>query len=226
MTRQVVTKICGITRAQDAELAVELGADAIGFIFWPQSPRVVGIRTAQRIASALPDSVARVGVFVNASPDEVLRFVETVGLHIVQLHGDEDVREYVTLRGNGGTPLSTTASDNVTLWKGIALTDDAAAARAARLESAITPLVDASDPERRGGTGRVADWTRAHDLAATRPIVLAGGLSAANIARAIAAVRPWAVDVSSGVEELPGIKSPARLREFFAALASASSEVV
>ena len=84
------------------------------------------------------------------------------------------------------------------------------------------PLIDASDPERRGGTGRTADWTQAARLSRLRPIVLAGGLSAASVAAAIATVRPWAIDVSSGVEESPGIKSPTRMREFFAALAAAT----
>lgn len=226
MRRVPFVKICGITRPEDAALAVELGADALGFIFWAGSPRIVGIDAAGHIARGLPDSVACVGVFVNAAPDEVQRIVDAVGLHVVQLHGDEDAAGYAAIRSAAGNPFADAMSDRVTVWKSVTLIDDAACDRAARFEPGVTPLVDAADHVRRGGTGRTADWARARALAARRSVMLAGGLTAANIGEAVAAVRPWGVDVSSGVEAAPGVKSPDRLREFFAALSGVRSEVV
>lgn len=205
MTRPRV-KICGITRAEDAAAAVRLGADALGFVFWPKSPRVVSIQEAASIVRTLPPFVTRVGVFVNAAIDDVVETVRSVGLDAVQLHGDEAPWAYraVPARIIRATPLST--DDDVR--------------RAAELPPEITPLVDVADEERRGGTGRVADWPRAARLAFVRPIILAGGLVAGNVAEAVASVRPWAVDVSSGVEERPRVKSETRLEEFLAAVAA------
>lgn len=197
-------KICGLTRLEDAELAVELGADAIGFIFWPQSPRVVGVDRAASIARALPAFVARVGVFVNPDPDEVRRVAGEVGLSAAQLHGDELPERFA-----GAAP---------TLIKVAALAGDADVRSAIELPLDVTVLVDAADRERRGGTGVSADWAGAARVASVRPVILAGGLSADNVAQAIQKVRPWAVDVSSGVEERPGVKSAARLRALFDAI--------
>lgn len=203
MTR-VRVKICGLTRAEDAALAVSLGADAVGFVFWPQSPRAIAVADAAAISRTLPPFVTRVGVFVNASPEEVAAAVREACLDAAQLHGDESV-----LRYQSAAPrlIKAVAPDNV---------DDLAAAAA--LPSDVTVLVDTLDRDRRGGTGRTADWKRAAELARVRPIVLAGGLNAVNLSTALGEVRPWAVDVSSGVEESPGVKSAARLRELFAAV--------
>jgi len=189
----VRVKICGITRAGDAARAVALGADAVGFVFWPRSPRVVSAAAAHSIASALPAWVARVGVFVNATPDDVVQVVQQVGLDVVQLHGGEAVYGYSALA--------------VRLIKAVTLDSDADVERAAALPAHVTVLVDATDPVTHGGTGRAADWSRAAALARLRPIMLAGGLSAENAAAAVETVRPWALDVSSGVESAPGIKS-------------------
>ncbi len=197
-------KICGLTRLEDAELAVELGADAVGFIFWPTSPRVVGVDRAASIARALPAFVARVGVFVNPDPDEVRRVAGEVGLSAAQLHGDEQPARFA-----GTAP---------TLIKVAALAGDADVRAAIELPLDVTVLVDAADRERRGGTGLAADWAGAARVAAVRPVILAGGLSADNVAQAIQQVRPWAIDVSSGVEEQPGVKSAARLRALFDAI--------
>lgn len=205
-------KVCGLTRESDAALAVSLGADAIGFIFWPRSPRAISADAARSIHEALPSFVTRVGVFVNASPDEVAAIVRTAGLDVVQLHGDESVDAY---RDVGARVMKVAA---------LASSDDVM--RVMAWPETVMPLVDAIDPERRGGTGMVADWSHAAALARARPIVLAGGLTAANVGSAIAAVRPWALDVSSGVEDAPGVKSPTRLREFFAACAAAVREEV
>jgi phosphoribosylanthranilate isomerase len=210
--RRVRVKVCGITRQSDAALAVALGADALGFIFWPGSPRAITPAAARQIHVHLPPLVARVGVFVDASPADVAAAVAEAGLDAVQLHGDESPGDY--------------AQVGARVIRVAALADDQSVDQAIAWPFEITPLVDAVDRDRRGGTGRVADWTRAARLAAARPVLLAGGLTAANVSAAIAAVHPWAVDVSSGVEDSPGIKSPTRLREFFGSLAAAQREEV
>jgi phosphoribosylanthranilate isomerase len=202
--RRTRVKICGITREADARSAAELGADAIGFVFWPSSPRAVTAAQAQAMAGVLPPFISRVGVFVNAEPDEVVRLVRLVGLDVVQLHGDEKVERYL---GCGARIL-----------KAVSVESDEAVERAAELPHGVVPLVDAADRVRRGGTGLVADWERARRLADRRAIVLAGGLSPANVGMALQALRPAAVDVSSGVECEPGVKDPAKLRAFFDAV--------
>jgi phosphoribosylanthranilate isomerase len=197
-------KICGITRADDARLAVSLGADAIGFVFWERSPRAVSAARARVIADSLPPFVTRVGVLVNAPPDEVQALVAAVGLDAVQLHGDEPVERYGSVTAR---LIRVVVFDTITALEA-----------ALALPSHVTPLVDAADRERRGGTGQLGDWSRAAALAAARPAVLAGGLTADNVGRAVHEVRPWALDVSSGVEEAPGIKSREKLAAFFDAV--------
>jgi phosphoribosylanthranilate isomerase len=155
----------------------------------------------------VPALVSRVGVFVDASPAEVADAVRIACLDVVQLHGDEPIDAYDSV---GARVIKVTS-----------LADDAEVARVVAWPAAVTPLVDAADPVQRGGTGRKADWSAAAAVAAQRSIVLAGGLTAANVADAIAHVRPWGLDVSSGVEDAPGIKSAAKLRAFFAALTAA-----
>jgi phosphoribosylanthranilate isomerase len=203
-------KICGLTRREDALRAVEHGADAVGFVFWNGSPRVIAAAAAAAITRDLPAFVTRVGVFVNAAPDEVRAIVETAALDVVQLHGDEDVEQY---RGVGAR-----------LMRVIALEADADVAAALDLPPDVMPLVDAADRERRGGTGRLADWTRAARVAAARPVVLAGGLHAGNVVEAIRAVRPWAIDVSSGVETAPGIKNHEKMAQLFAQVRAPRTE--
>jgi phosphoribosylanthranilate isomerase len=210
MTLRPRVKICGITRPADAALAVSLGADALGFIFWAKSPRAIDPGTAREIHVDLPPLVSRVGVFVNASPAEVADVVRVAGLDVVQLHGDEPVDAYVDV----GARIVKVAAlerdidvDDVIAWP-----------------SRVTPLVDAIDRSVRGGTGRVADWALAARVAAVRPLLLAGGLTAGNVAEAVTTVRPWGLDVSSGVEDAPGIKSPAKLRAFFERLAMVAGE--
>jgi phosphoribosylanthranilate isomerase len=204
MTTRV--KICGITRAEDAMLAAAMGAAAIGFVFWPDSPRVIAAAAARAIADALPPFVTRVGVFVNAPPAEVRAIVAQAGLDIAQLHGDEIAADY--------------AGVGARLVKTVTLDDDQAVERARALPDFVTPLVDAADRQRRGGTGQRANWDRARRLAESRPIILAGGISAANVGDALALVEPSALDVSSGVESAPGVKSPERLVALFEALAA------
>jgi phosphoribosylanthranilate isomerase len=197
-------KICGVTTPDDARLAAELGAFAVGMIFWEGSPRNVSIDTARAIVAALPRGVDPVGVFVDETPDTVREVAHAVGLAAVQLHGHEDVRAY--------------SIDGCKVMKAIAIGEEADVETARALPSPVLPLLDAHDPVKRGGTGRTIDWGLAARVAAARPIVLSGGLHACNVAEAIRAVHPYAVDVSSGVEYAPGRKDPARLRALFAAV--------
>jgi phosphoribosylanthranilate isomerase len=210
MTRRTRVKICGLTRFEDAELAVELGADALGFVFWRDSPRAVSPEVVREIVRHLPALPVRVGVFVNAPAEEVAHVAEVAALDVVQLHGDEHLHDYEHLAPR--------------LIKSVHITDEASLESATRLPSGVVLLVDAVDPARRGGTGQIADWTSAARLASRRPIMLAGGLTAENVAQAVLEVRPWAVDVSSGVEWSPGIKSPDRMRAFFERVREANAE--
>jgi phosphoribosylanthranilate isomerase len=191
-------KVCGITRVSDAVHAVEQGATAIGFVLWPNSPRAVTVARAAEIISALPSHVVKVGVFVNEPIAGICAAAEHARLTAVQLHGDEtpdylDALEWPVIRAVGVESL-------------------AAASEAWSSDAAL--LVDNIDPVRRGGTGALIDWSQAIDVARTRRVVLAGGLTPGNVASAIRSVRPFGVDVSSGVESAPGIKDLARVTEF------------
>src|SRR5262249_6054722 len=148
-------------------LAVELGADALGFICWQGSPRQVNASAIRDITADVPAFIARVGVFVNATLDEILRVVDEAALDVVQLHGDETVGPYLEVPAR--------------LVKAMSIASDDDLRRAEVLPSEVTLLVDAADPISRGGTGRVADWTRAAALARRRPVILAGGLSSMNV---------------------------------------------
>jgi phosphoribosylanthranilate isomerase len=197
-------KVCGITRREDAILAVSLGATALGFVFWPRSPRAVAPGTVREITNGLPPFVSRVGVFVNESPSRIAAVAADAGLTCVQLHGDEDASEYLDL------PLPLVKALPVVEAFNLSAVED--------LPARVAPLLDAHDPARRGGTGQVIDWTIAAAAARVRPLILSGGLNADNVRSAVASVHPYAVDVSSGVEAAPGIKDETRLRAFFAAL--------
>lgn len=197
-------KVCGIRRAEDAALAAGLGASALGFVFWPRSPRAVSAAEARAIIAQLPPFVAAVGVFVNQPPEEVLETAAAAGLTAVQLHGDEDPARYL--------------SRGMRVIKALAVGDAFTPSAAAGVPAGVTVLLDAHDPIRRGGTGRTIDWTAAAAVARLRPVVLSGGLTPENVERAVRTVRPYAVDVSSGVESAPGVKDESKLRAFFAAL--------
>jgi phosphoribosylanthranilate isomerase len=198
-------KVCGLTRMEDALLACELGADALGFVFWPGSPRFVDAEQVRAIVTALPPFIATVGVFVNQTPDYVASVASTAMLSAIQLHGDEDPAAYAALHRR--------------VIKSVAVSPEFDAEQAvSALSQRVTMLLDAHDPIRRGGTGRTIDWRLAATVARMRPVILSGGLTPANVAGAQASVRPYAVDVSSGVEASPGVKDPDKLRAFFAAL--------
>lgn len=203
-------KICGLTRIEDALLAIELGAAAIGFVFWPKSPRFVDPPRAKTIVDALPPFVVTVGVFADQQVEEVREIVQAVRLSVVQLHGNEAAGDYESLR----RPLI----------KALPVRAGIAPPAFADIPSDVTLLLDAHDPEKVGGTGRTIDWTVAAGIAATRPVILSGGLRPENVAEAIRAVHPAAVDVASGVEREPGVKDAAKLRAFFDAVAAAARE--
>jgi phosphoribosylanthranilate isomerase len=204
----MLVKICGITRLEDAEGAVALGAGAIGFVFWPQSPRAVDPEHARSIAAALPPFVTTIGVFVNQPPAFVNDVAARVGLGAVQLHGDE--------------PIDVLDRIERPVVKAFAMDTVARIEDADAWPARVRLLIDTHDPDQRGGTGRTVDWGRAAAIAARRPVLLAGGLNAANVADAIRTVRPFGIDVSSGVESSPGVKDHARLRALFEAVGRAT----
>jgi phosphoribosylanthranilate isomerase len=195
-------KICGVTTVGDALAAAELGASAIGLVFWPSSPRCVDVATARSIVQALPPLVAAVGVFVNQ--EDARRIAERAGIHVMQLHGDE--------------PASSYRECTLPVIKAVAVRDRAAIDAAQNVPPGATVLLDAHDPGKRGGTGQRIDWTIASEIASRRSVILSGGLNPANVADAIAVVRPAAIDVSSGVESAPRKKDHAKLRELFDAV--------
>ncbi len=191
-------KICGITRLDDALAAVRAGADALGFNFWPRSKRYLPSEEARAIVRRLPAFVTAVGVFVDPSRDEVLRALERSGCGVAQLHGNE-------------TPALCAALP-VPVLKGIRLEGPRSLPQLASYDVQGF-LLDAPSAGY-GGSGTTCDWALAAEIARELPIVLAGGLGPDNVAEAVRAVRPWAVDAASGVESAPGVKDPERMRRF------------
>jgi phosphoribosylanthranilate isomerase len=197
----MLVKICGITRREDAEAAVAYGAGAVGFIMWPDSPRVVAPERAREIVAGLPVGTLAVGVFVNQRLDDVNTLADRIGLTHVQLHGDETA-EYAS---RVERPIIRATSE---------FGDEARRG----WSTDTTWLIDARDPVRRGGTGRTADWPQAAVFARAHRVLLAGGLTPENVAVAIETVRPYGIDVSSGVESAPGVKDRARIKQLFQAI--------
>jgi phosphoribosylanthranilate isomerase len=202
-------KICGITRMEDAAAAVAAGASAIGFVFWPGSPRFIDPYRARAIAATLPPFVTAVGLFVNQPRGHIAAVASLVRLGAVQLHGDETPEFAASV----SSPVIKALSITVRLKPDTTHSFDAGA-----WPARTTLLLDAHDPVRRGGTGQTIDWDAAASVAAERRILLAGGLTPDNVAEAIARVRPFGVDVSSGVEQAPGIKDHRRVRALFEAI--------
>ncbi|MGP3792533.1 phosphoribosylanthranilate isomerase [Pseudomonas sp. B392_1p] len=196
----VRSKICGITCVADALLAAEAGADAIGLVFYAKSPRAVNPEQARAIVAALPPFVTTVGLFVNAGREEVSDVLRSVQLDVLQFHGDETPQE---CEGHGRPyfkALRVRAEDDL-----FALTKKYASAQAV--------LLDAYVPGLHGGTGERFDWTLI-PAGLPKPLILAGGLTPHNVGEAIAQVRPYAVDVSGGVEASKGRKDAEKVREF------------
>jgi phosphoribosylanthranilate isomerase len=200
----MLIKVCGITRLEDAEAAVEAGAGALGFVFWPNSPRFIDPHRARSIVGLLPPFVTTVGVFVDQPASYVNGVAALVRLGAVQLHGDEDLGYAAQMARPTVKAIGVHAHTEATIA-------DAWPAR-------ITVLLDVHDSRRRGGTGRTIDWAMAAAVAARHRAILAGGLTPDNVAQAVAQVHPFGIDVSSGVESSPGIKDHARIRALFEAL--------
>jgi phosphoribosylanthranilate isomerase len=200
----VRSKICGITRIEDALAAVEAGADAIGFVFYPKSPRAVTVQQARSIIAALPPFISTVGLFVNASSCELNETLDAVPLDLLQFHGDETPEQCEGYHRPFIKALRVQAGDDI-----------AASCRLYAKASGI--LLDTFVSGVPGGTGETFDWALIpSDL--EKPIILAGGLTSANVAQAIAQVRPYAVDVSGGVEKSKGIKDHDKIRAFMSAV--------
>jgi phosphoribosylanthranilate isomerase len=201
MSARVAVKICGVTRAEDAARAAELGAAYVGLNFWPGSRRHVTVEQARAITAALPEGVLRVGVFVIAPAAHVTAVAREVGLDLVQFHGDEtpeacaqlELRWLRALRVGSATDLEALA----------------------HYPGADAILLDTPSAGY-GGSGRTFDWTLAARAVAmsSRPVILAGGLTPENVAAAVTTVRPYAVDVAGGVEAAPGVKDPDKMRRF------------
>ena len=205
-------KICGITRPEDARASAEAGADAIGLNFYPRSPRAIDLDRARAIIAALPDGMIKVGLFVNAAPDEICRTCDALGLDLIQLHGDEPPE---LLSALGGRPVMkafrAAGADGL-----CAMLDYLETCRKLGCLPRLI-LLDAPAARGFGGSGKLADWTLAkqyQETCGTPPLVLAGGLKADNVAEAIRATGARAVDTASGVESRPGIKDSAAVAAF------------
>lgn len=201
-------KICGITRGQDAVTAAELGAHAVGLMFYEDSPRFVSVDQANKVIGVLPPFVTRVGVFVNPVEQQVHSILGALRLDLLQFHGDETPQFCARF----GLPYIKA----VRVRKGMDLLQ-----YASRYHDAKGLLLDAHSEGAYGGTGEAFDWSLIPGNLPL-PIILSGGLNAANVARAIRQVRPWAVDVSSGVESAKGIKDAAKTAAFMHAVRDAN----
>ena len=197
----VKVKVCGITNPEDARAAATAGAAAIGLVF-AESPRKVGIEEARDVAAALPKDILKVGVFVDAEPDEVVRIAREVGLDYVQLHGDEGPEDVTAVRGSG-----------VKVIKALRVRD---AADLAEIDGygADLYLLDAYSEKARGGTGTRFNWGLAKSLKGRANILISGGLGPENVRDAVSFFEPWGVDASSSLESAPGKKDRDRVRRF------------
>jgi len=205
----IPVKVCGITRLPDAQLAVSLGASAIGFIFYPPSPRFIPYENAATIARALGDDIAKVGVFVDEEIETVNWVAEMVGLDFVQLHGEE-------------SPMYCRGIERPVI-------------NAIRIKAGFDPaslgkydvhalLLDAYVEDLQGGTGQTFDWKRFSSKDFGVPVILAGGLNAENVLNAIESIHPTALDISSGVEQAPGVKDTEKLEQFFQRVQSTANQ--
>jgi phosphoribosylanthranilate isomerase len=209
----VRVKICGIMNGSDARAAVDLGASALGFNFYEKSPRVVAPTDAWAIRQKMPSDVQAVGVFVDWKPTAVVALALALQLSAVQLHGDECPRH------------AGFCARKVAVIKAFRLGEDFSLVEMRKFRSASHFLLDAAVPGQYGGTGHTANWALARKAAKSRPIFLAGGLTPENVAEAIRYVRPYGVDVASGVESRPGKKDRGKLKEFFDEVERASKNI-
>jgi phosphoribosylanthranilate isomerase len=209
-SHKVLVKICGITRAQDARLAEKLGAYALGFNFYEKSPRSVSPADAWKIRKSLNLTTEAVGVFVNWKAEVIMYVAHALQLDAVQLHGDETPKQLAYLQ------------DDLPVIKAFRVGPGFSLSNFKKFRRASFFLLDAAAHNKFGGTGKTFDWSIAKKASSFQKIILAGGLTPENVAEAILAVRPYAVDVASGVESRPGQKDPGKLRAFFSEVARAS----
>ncbi len=209
----VRVKICGVTRWEDARLACDLGAAALGFNFYEKSPRATAPSDAWAMVRRLPPFVASVGVFVNWRASAVLSLARALRFTAVQLHGDEPHEDIAAIAAE------------FPVIRAIRVPPASRRIRIPRRLPASAFLLDAARTGQFGGTGAAIDWRAARSAARSHRIILAGGLNPANVAQAIREVRPFAVDAASGVESRPGRKDAGKLREFFAEVARANREL-
>jgi phosphoribosylanthranilate isomerase len=214
-------KICGMTNLEDALIAVEAGADAVGFVFYEKSPRNVSVEAAREIVKKLPEGVEKVGVFVNESPERVSAVADEVGLTAVQFHGDEheNPKMYTIERK---VFLCIPAEWVAVTWR---KKGKAVGSLMALPKNLAAIMLDSGKDEKRGGTGKPFDWREAGVfvflMSKQKPVVIAGGLTSANVGEAIQILTPWGVDVASGVEARPGKKDPEKVRAFVRAVRDA-----
>jgi phosphoribosylanthranilate isomerase len=211
-------KICGTTNLEDALVAVEAGADALGFVFYEKSPRNITVEAAREIVEKLPQGVEKVGVFVNEPPERVSAIADEVGLTAVQFHGEEHKNEKMCATDRKAF-LCIPAEWAAMTWKKEGKAFGSSMALPKNLGGI---MLDSSTSDQRGGTGRAFDWREAQPWVAVmtqiHPVVLAGGLKPENVSKAIAILKPWGVDVASGVESSPGKKDPEKVRAFVRAV--------
>ncbi len=198
----VRVKICGITNAADALAAIDAGANLLGFNFYANSPRHISAAEAAEIRSQLPKKVKAVGIFVNAAPAEAAALCKSLKLHAAQLHGDETPEDVAELAAS------------LPVFKAFRVEPDFPLATLDEYPEAYAFLFDAAHTGQYGGTGHTTDWDVARRATVGRRIILAGGLKVENVAAAVRIVRPYGIDVASGVESEPGKKDHGRLREF------------
>ncbi len=193
-------KICGITRPEDAQAAIQAGADAIGLVFYAPSPRAVNIEQAQKIAAVVPPFVTITALFVDPSAEEVQKVLDSVRIDLIQFHGDEDEHFCEQFNTSYIKAIRVRQTQDVV-------------ANSLRFPSALAFLLDSFKAGVPGGTGETFDWSLI-PKESSKPIILAGGLTAENIALAIQQVQPFAVDVSGGVEATKGIRDPSKIQAF------------
>ena len=216
-------KICGTTNLEDALLAVEAGADALGFVFYEKSPRRVEVKTAREIVRGLPERVEKVGVFVDQSAARIREIMAHARLTVAQLHGEATVASIVA---SGGTMRKAIAADKlIFVVPGEKVSDEGFLLSGAMKKEAFALLLDAGAGSVLGGTGRTFNWEKASGavqaLSFIVPVIVAGGLSPGNVREAVRLFQPFGVDVASGVETAPGQKDPEKVREFVLAVRQA-----
>ena len=207
--KPTVRKVCGITRPADAKHAVRAGANAVGMIFYPPSPRSVTDSQAQRVSRAIREGVRRVGVFVNERPDVILSVIDRARLTVIQLHGDESAKDCEAVRRAVG--------DRVEVWKALRVGHgfDGTELSAFAVDAF---LLDTARAGLYGGTGEAFPWRLALRAKRFGKIVLSGGLDGDNVAQAVSVVRPWGVDSSSRLEERPGVKDAGKVAGYLDAV--------